>query len=57
MSGRSRVYDFAYFFDLSVANVVQEQLSGKKPDISSTLTSATKQSSTALKKIINTFNK
>ena len=54
---RSRVYDFAYFFDLSVANVVQEQLSGKKPDISSTLTSATKQSSTALKKIINTFNK
>lgn len=54
---RSRVYDFAYFFDLSVANVVQEQLSGKKPDISSTLTSAIKNSNSSLNKIIKTFNK
>ena len=46
---RNRVYDFAYFLDLDVSNVVLTQLNDGKQEISSKLKSAKKTSQNALK--------
>lgn len=54
---RNRVYDSAYFFDLTVSNVVLEQLKAGKAEISSKLTSAKKTSTTELRRIIKTMAK
>ncbi len=52
---RNRIYDFGYWFDLAITDVVRQQLMNKKAEISSAVKSATKSSQNALKKIVKAY--
>ncbi len=52
---RNRVYDFGYFLDLGITNVVMEGLSKKNENIASSLTSNGNQAKGVLKRLIRDF--
>lgn len=54
---RNRVYDFGYFFDLGVTNVVRSQLMAKKAELASALKGQNRSSKNALDKVIKAFQK
>ena len=54
---RNRVFDFAYYFDLSVSNVVLNRLKEGKAEISSKLTATRKTSDSELKQILRKLKK
>ena len=54
---RNRIYDFAYWFDLPISNVVLQQLQAKKAEISSAVKSSTKSSTNSLKQILRAYEK
>lgn len=53
----NRIYDFAYWFDLPIANVVRDQLAAKRAEVSSAVKSADRNSASSLKKILKAYNK
>ncbi len=54
---RNRIYDFGYFYDLSITNVVRDQLIAGKQEISSPLRTADRSSKNTLNKIIEALEK
>ena len=54
---RNRVYDFAYFLDFDIANVVLKQLQAGQKEISSPLKQAGRSSERALNKILRNMEK
>ena len=54
---RNRVYDFGYFFDLGVTNVIRTQLMSKKENLTSALRGQKKSSEKALSTVIEAFQK
>ncbi len=51
------VYDFAYYFDIPISNVVRDQLAGRKAEISSAIKSADRMSKNTLKNILKAYEK
>ncbi len=52
---RNRVYDFGYYLDMSITNVVMEGLTGKKETIASDLKKNESQAKGVLKRLIKNF--
>lgn len=53
---RNRVYDFGYYIELGITNIVMNALSNKKENIASELKANNRQAENALKKLIKEFN-
>lgn len=54
---RNRIFDFGYFFDLAITNVVRDSLKAKKDSLGSSIKSADKSSENTLKKILKAYEK
>ena len=54
---RNRIFDFGYFFDLAITNVVRDSLKAKKDSLGSAIKSAQKSSENTLKKILKAYEK
>lgn len=54
---RNRIFDFAYFYDVPLANVVREQLTNERAEISSVMKAAERSSKTTMKKILAAYEK
>lgn len=54
---RNRIFDFGYFFDLEIGNVVRDQLKARKAEISAKVKQADKSSQNGIKKILKAYEK